>query len=83
MKNMMKEAPEVAQSFFDLAKSAREYSTLGMKTNELILLGIFAAHRGLRGIQTRRPTSNGRGSDQRRNYCSYSFSTTYCRHYRY
>lgn len=52
MKNMMKEAPEVAQSFFDLAKSAREYSPLGMKTNELIILGIFAAHRGLRGINT-------------------------------
>jgi alkylhydroperoxidase/carboxymuconolactone decarboxylase family protein YurZ len=52
MKNMMKEAPEVAQSFFDLAKSAREYSPLGMKTNELIILGIFAAHRGLRGIGT-------------------------------
>jgi 4-carboxymuconolactone decarboxylase len=52
MKNMMKEAPEVAQSFFDLAKSAREYSPLGPKVDELIILGIFAAHRGLRGIGT-------------------------------
>jgi 4-carboxymuconolactone decarboxylase len=52
MKNMMKEAPAVAQSFFDLAKSAREYSPLDMKTNELIILGIFTAHRGLRGIHT-------------------------------
>lgn len=52
MKNMMKEAPAVAQGFFDLAKSVKQYSPLDEKTNELIILGIFAAHRGLRGIDT-------------------------------
>ena len=52
MKNMMKDAPAVAQSFFDLAKSVKQYSPLDEKTNELIILGIFAAARGLRGIDT-------------------------------
>ena len=52
MKNMMKEAPSVAQGFFDLAKSVKQYSTLDEKTNELIIVGIFAAHRGLTGIGT-------------------------------
>lgn len=52
MKNMMKEAPEVAQGFFDLAKSVKQYSSLDLRTEELIIVGIFAAHRGLRGIDT-------------------------------
>jgi alkylhydroperoxidase/carboxymuconolactone decarboxylase family protein YurZ len=52
MKNMIKEAPDVAQGFFDLAKSVKQYSPLDEKTNELILLGVFTAHRGLRGIHT-------------------------------
>jgi 4-carboxymuconolactone decarboxylase len=52
MKNMIKEAPAVAQGFFDLAKSVKQYSPLDEKTNELILLGIFTANRGLRGIHT-------------------------------
>jgi alkylhydroperoxidase/carboxymuconolactone decarboxylase family protein YurZ len=52
MKNMMKEAPAVAQSFFDLAKSVKQYSPLDEKTNELIILGVFTAARGLRGIDT-------------------------------
>lgn len=52
MKNMIKNAPNVAQGFFDLAKSVRDYSPLDQRTNELIILGIFAAHRGLRGIDT-------------------------------
>lgn len=52
MKNMMAEAPNVAQGFFDLAKSVKQFSTLDEKTNELIILGVFTAHRGLRGINT-------------------------------
>jgi alkylhydroperoxidase/carboxymuconolactone decarboxylase family protein YurZ len=52
MKNMMQEAPDVAQSFFDLAKSVKQYSPLDEKVNELIIIGIFSAHRGLRGINT-------------------------------
>lgn len=52
MKNMMQEAPQVAQSFFDLAKSVKQYSPLDEKANELIIIGIFSAHRGLRGINT-------------------------------
>lgn len=52
MKNMIKEAPSVAQGFFDLTKSVKQYSPLDEKTNELIILGIFAAQRGLRGINT-------------------------------
>jgi alkylhydroperoxidase/carboxymuconolactone decarboxylase family protein YurZ len=52
MKNLIKEAPNVAQSFFDLAKSAKQYSPLDEKTNELIIIGIFVTHRGLRGLNT-------------------------------
>jgi len=52
MKNMMQEAPDVAQSFFDLAKSVKQYSPLDEKVNELVIIGIFSAHRGLRGINT-------------------------------
>lgn len=52
MKNMMQEAPNVAQGFFDLAKSVKQYSTLDEKVNELIIIGVFTAHRGLRGINT-------------------------------
>jgi len=52
MKNLIKEAPNVAQGFFDLAKSVKQYSALDEKTNELIIIGIFAAHRGITGIGT-------------------------------
>lgn len=52
MQNMMKEAPQVAQGFFDLAKSVKQYSPLDEKVNELIILGIFTAQRGLRGLNT-------------------------------
>ncbi len=52
MQNVIKEAPAVAQSFFDLAKSVKQYSPLDEKTNELILIGIFATHRALRGLAT-------------------------------
>ena len=52
MKNLIKEAPGVAQSFFDLAKSVNEFSPLGTKINELIIIGIFVTHRGLRGLNT-------------------------------
>lgn len=52
MKNLIKEAPNVAQGFFDLAKVVKQYSSLDEKTNELIIIGIFAAHRGITGIGT-------------------------------
>lgn len=52
MKNLIKEAPNVAQNFFDLAKSVKQYSPLDERTNELIIIGIFVAHRGLRGLNT-------------------------------
>lgn len=52
MKNLIKEAPNVAQGFFDLAKSVKQYSPLDEKTNELIIIGIFATHRGITGIGT-------------------------------
>ena len=52
MKDIIREAPGVAEAFFNLTRNVKDYSPLDEKTNELILLGIFAAHRGLRGIQT-------------------------------
>jgi len=52
MQNVIKEAPNVAQGFFDLAKSVKQYSPLDERTNELILIGIFTTHRGIRGMGT-------------------------------
>lgn len=52
MKYIIRDAPNVAEAFFSLTKSVKTYSPLDEKTNELILLGIFAAHRGLRGLHT-------------------------------
>lgn len=52
MRNVMKVAPDVANAFFGMAKEIKEYSPLDDKVNELILIGIFTAHRGLRGIGT-------------------------------
>lgn len=52
MKNILKEAPKVGEAFFAFTKAIRESSNLDPKTMELILVGIFAAHRGLRGIGT-------------------------------
>lgn len=52
MKDIIREAPQVAEAFFNLTRNIKDYSPLDEKTNELILLGVFAAHRGLRGIHT-------------------------------
>ena len=52
MKNIIKEAPNVAEAFFNLTRTVTTYSPLDQKTNELILIGIFTAHGGLRGINT-------------------------------
>src|SRR5439155_289234 len=49
---IIREAPEVAEAFFSLTRSVKSYSPLDEKTNELVLVGIFAAHRGLRGLHT-------------------------------
>jgi alkylhydroperoxidase/carboxymuconolactone decarboxylase family protein YurZ len=52
MKDIIKNAPNVAEAFFHLTRTIKGYSPLDEKTNELILLGIFATHRGLRGLHT-------------------------------
>ena len=53
MQHMIKEAPAVAQGFFDLTKAIRSQSVLGDKLNELVLIGIFVcAPQGLRGLST-------------------------------
>jgi alkylhydroperoxidase/carboxymuconolactone decarboxylase family protein YurZ len=52
MKDLLREAPAVGEAFFGMTRAVREYSTLGPKVNELIILGIFAAHGGARGIHT-------------------------------
>lgn len=52
MKNIIREAPEVGEAFFALTRAIRGYAPLDPKTTELVLIGIFAAHRGLRGIGT-------------------------------
>lgn len=52
MKNLIEEAPKVAEAFFDLTAAIRESSSLEPKIRELVLLGIFTASRSLKGIQT-------------------------------
>ncbi|PEA54762.1 hypothetical protein CON64_11235 [Bacillus pseudomycoides] len=52
MKNIMAEAPNIAEGFFNLTKEIKSYSPLDEKTNELILIGTFTASGGLRGIKT-------------------------------
>lgn len=52
MQHLIKQAPTVAQGFFELAKSVTQYSPLDEKTNELIIIGVFVAHGGMRGINT-------------------------------
>lgn len=52
MKILINEASGVADAFFAMTKSIREHSCLSAKNNELILIGIFTAHRSLTGIHT-------------------------------
>ena len=52
MKNLINEAPKVAEAFFNLTAAIRESSVLGTKTNELVLIGVFTASRSLKGIKT-------------------------------
>jgi len=52
MKNMIQEAPDVADAFFAMTRAVKKASPLDERTNELVLVGIFAACRGLRGIVT-------------------------------
>ncbi|HET9959535.1 MAG TPA: carboxymuconolactone decarboxylase family protein [Polyangiaceae bacterium] len=52
MQHLIENAAPVAESFFALTKSIRDASPLGPKLNELVILGVFVAHGGTRGIQT-------------------------------
>lgn len=52
MKHLIANAPKVADAFFNLTANIREFSCLGTKTNELVLLGIFTAGRSPKGIVT-------------------------------
>ncbi|CAI2672721.1 hypothetical protein AKUH3B209X_PPKS00180 (plasmid) [Apilactobacillus kunkeei] len=52
MKNIMDLYPEVSQSFFDLTKTVTKSSTISSKNKELILIGIFTANRGEKGLHT-------------------------------
>lgn len=53
MKNIIENAPSVANNFFELTKSITEFAdVIDPKTKELILIGIFTASGGLRGIET-------------------------------
>lgn len=52
MKNLINEAPKVAEAFFNLTAAIRGSSALPSKINELVLIGIFTASRSLKGIKT-------------------------------
>lgn len=66
MQHLIDNAPKVADSFFALTKSIREGSSLGNKVNELVIIGIFVAHGGARGIQTHveRARQNGASREE-------------------
>lgn len=52
MQSIIKEAPEVAKAFFSLTENITAYSAVDLKVKELILIGIFTASGGFRGVQT-------------------------------
>lgn len=52
MKHLISEAPGVSDAFFNLTAQIRSKSSLGAKTNELVLLGIFTASRSPKGLVT-------------------------------
>jgi alkylhydroperoxidase/carboxymuconolactone decarboxylase family protein YurZ len=52
LKDIMREAPEVAGKFFELTEEITKYSTIDLKTKELILIGIFTSNGGIKGIGT-------------------------------
>lgn len=55
------EAPKIADAFYGLTRSVKEYSPFSEKWNELILVAIFATHCALRGLGThiRRAVAEG------------------------
>jgi alkylhydroperoxidase/carboxymuconolactone decarboxylase family protein YurZ len=61
MEVMINEAKNVADAFFNLTGSITDYIPFDLKTKELILVGIFTANDGIRGIGThvRRAIENG------------------------
>lgn len=52
MKNLIAEAPKVAEAFFNLTAEIRAHCTLTPRERELILIGIFAASKATKGITT-------------------------------
>lgn len=52
MRNIIKEAPEVAKAFFLLTEEITKYSNIDLKVKELVLIGIFTASGGIRGVGT-------------------------------
>jgi len=53
MKKIIEHAPEVAKSFFNLTETITQHSnSIDRKTKELILIGIFTAAGGYKGIGT-------------------------------
>lgn len=66
MKSLIKEAGGVADAFFDLTKAIRSRSVLGMKNNELVLLGILTSHGTVKGLETHinRAIDNGANHDE-------------------
>lgn len=52
MKNIINEAPGVHKAFRSLTSELDKQSTIDLKTKELILIAVFTAIRGLRGIDT-------------------------------
>lgn len=53
MKRIIENAPEVAKSFFDLTDTITKHgNTIDAKTKELILIGMFTAAGGYKGIGT-------------------------------
>jgi 4-carboxymuconolactone decarboxylase len=52
MKNLISEAPTIADAFFNMTAAIREHCPLTARERELILLGILTANKAPRGIVT-------------------------------
>lgn len=52
MRNIIKESPAIAEGFFALTRDIKSYVPMDEKVSELILIGVFAASGGIRGIGT-------------------------------
>lgn len=66
MKKIIENAPEVAESFFNMTNKITQYgSEIEIKNKELILVGMFVAAGGYNGVKTHAGRALEAGSSQK------------------